>query len=122
MDINQVFLQGTVCAVSSPTYLKNNQLELRFKLSTTGNYSDKKNTQTHQIYLRLNSQDIVLDKYLPLLNVGSQIFVKGVLKNFIYVDALGKSYTVAKVQALHLESQKKLRSIFMPTSFLIQRI
>ncbi len=106
MDINQVFLQGTVCAVSSPTYLKNNQLELRFKLSTTGNYSDKENTQTHQIYLRLNSQDIVLDKYLPLLNVGSQIFVKGVLKNFIYVDALGKAIPLQEYKPCILKVRK----------------
>lgn len=122
MDINQVFLQGTVSSVSPPVHLKNKQLELRFKLSTHSDNLDKENTQIHQVYLRLCSKDPSLDNYLPLLNVGTSIFVKGVLKTSIYIDALGKSYTVSRVQAMHLESLKNLRSILKPNFFSIQRI
>lgn len=121
MDINKVYLTGTVSAVSYKT--QRNSFKLKFSLKTEGqNFespdSCKKSKKYgasrdlalyadyHEVYMFNQKNEAEQKRLYQIVRCGNRVSVLGQLRNFRITDSLGKVAITSKVLAKEI----KLRS------------
>lgn len=121
MDINKVYLTGTVSAVSYKT--QRNSFKLKFSLKTEGQNSEspdscKKSKKDgayrdlalyadyHEVYMFNQKNEAEQKRLYQIVRCGNRVSVLGQLRNFRITDSLGKVAITSKVLAKEI----KLRS------------
>lgn len=121
MDINKVYLTGTVSAVSYKT--QRNSFKLKFSIKTEGQNSEspdscKKSKKDgasrdlalyadyHEVYMFNQKNEAEQKRLYQIVRCGNRVSVLGQLRNFRITDSLGKVAITSKVLAKEI----KLRS------------
>ena len=114
MDINKVYLTGTVSAVSYKT--QRNSFKLKFSLKTEGQNSEspdscKKSKKDgaskdhalyadyHEVYMFNQKNEAEQKRLYQIVRCGNRVSVLGQLRNFRITDSLGKVAITSKVLA-----------------------
>lgn len=118
MDINKVYLTGTVSAVSYKT--QRNSFKLKFSLKTEGQNSEspdscKKSKKDgasrdlalyadyHEVYMFNQKNETELKRLYQIVRCGNRVSVLGQLRNFRITDSLGKVALTSKVLAREIK-------------------
>lgn len=118
MDINKVYLTGTVSSVSYRT--QRNSFKLKFSLKTEGKNSvsqDEGNLKKdakcspnsslyadyHEVYLFKQKDDAEQKRLAQIVRCGNRVCVSGQLRNFRITDSLGKVAVTSKVLAREIK-------------------
>lgn len=118
MDINKVYLTGTVSAVSYRFQRKS--FKLKFSLKTEGKNSvsqDEVNSKNeaktlpnsslyadyHEVYMFNQKNETELKRLYQIVRCGNRVSVLGQLRNFRITDSLGKVALTSKVLAREIK-------------------
>ena len=114
MDINKVYLTGTVSAVSYRT--QRNSFKLKFSLKTEGKNSVSQNevnskneansslyADYHEVYMFNQKNEAELKRLAKIVRCGNRVSVLGQLRNFRITDSLGKVALTSKVLAREIK-------------------
>lgn len=118
MDINKVYLTGTVSAVSYRS--QRNSFKLKFSLKTEGKNSvsqddvnSKNEAKTlpnsslyadyHEVYMFNQKNETELKRFYQIVRCGNRVSVLGQLRNFRITDSLGKVALTSKVLAREIK-------------------
>lgn len=118
MDINKVYLTGTVSAVSYRSL--RNSFKLKFSLKTEGKNSvsqDEGNSKNeaksspnsslyadyHEVYMFNQKNEAELKRLSKIVRCGNRVSVLGQLRNFRITDSLGKVALTSKVLAREIK-------------------
>ena len=118
MDINKVYLTGTVSAVSYRS--QRNSFKLKFSLKTEGKNSvsqDEANSKNEaktspnsslyadyqEVYMFNQKNETELKRLYQIVRCGNRVSVLGQLRNFRITDSLGKVALTSKVLAREIK-------------------
>ena len=118
MDINKVYLTGTVSSVSYRA--QRNSFKLKFSLKTEGEISVSQDdgylkneaksspnsslyADYHEVYMLNQKNEAELKRLTQIVRCGNRVCVSGQLRNFRITDSLGKVALTSKVLAREIK-------------------